>query len=405
MKVVVCSPLLSYPGHFLRTTLIKALCIKNAGLDVTVVAFRDEFRADFQKNNLSYASQESFLSVAGRKLAGMVGRHIGVARIVVLENVLVNFFAIKYARRIKADIVFITDLEPWIIYLLALFGLARRRDKIIGFIAYPFFEKSTAVSLPFFSYCRARLNHWFAPKLPRLIDVICDNKHHVLRMFGEGSTRIHVIPEGYAFKGISKHEKQSARQSLGLPPDKKLLLFFGVANENKGADLVHEALEGLEPIFGFLIIGTINTMFRPRNGLAEKRLEHWSGNIFRMSAFIAEDMRELYFAACDAVLLPYRKGYYTNTGSLCDAVSFGKAVLASDQYQVGYLVNNYRLGLTFQPEDIDSMRDCLREFVRKPDEWFAEVENNCKKLALEYSWANVGKIYCKTFEKICQGGT
>lgn len=400
MKVVICSPLLSYPGHFLRTTMLKALCFKNAGLDVTVVGFNEESGEDFRKNNLAYVSVTSLLSAGMRKVVEMACRHLGIARIVVVENFLVNRYAAKYARINRADIIFLADVEPWIIWFLALFGLMRRRDKIIGFVAHAFFDKSTAGLLPFFSYCRARLNHWLAPELPRLIDIICDNQFHVSRMFGAKSPRIHIIPEGYSYKETSKEEKQVARRRLGLSPEKKLLLFFGVANEGKGADLIYEALEGLEPDFVLLIVGTIASMFRPRGSRTGRGPGRWEDNIIRVPGFVSDEMRELYFAACDAVLLPHRRGYYTNTGSMLDAVNYGKAVIVADQYQVGYLAENYRLGLAFPPENIAAMRNCLREFAANPEEWFAKIEKNCKKLAQEYSWENVSVIYRRAFEKM-----
>ena len=400
MKVVIASPLMSYPGHFLRVTLEKALCIRNVGMDVAVIGFRDESGEDFRKNNLTYVSVTAMLSANARRFVEKVSRHLGIARIVVVENFLVNRYALKYARINKADIIFLTDVEPWIIFFLALFGLMRRKDKVIGFVAHGYFDKSAGGLLPFFSYCRARLNHWLAPELPRLIDIICDNQFHVSRMFGAKSPRIYIIPEGCSYKGISKEGKQAARCRLGLPLDKKILLFFGVANIGKGAPLVYEALEGLEPDFVLLVVGTIVSMFRPRDNMAGRALDCWGGNVLRVPNYVSEEMRELYFTACDAVMVPHLKGYYTNSGIMLTAISYGKAVIVAGQYQIGYLVNNYRLGLTFPPEDIAAMRNCLREFTAKPDEWFAEVENNCKKLAQENSWQNIGAIYRRTFEKI-----
>jgi glycosyltransferase involved in cell wall biosynthesis len=141
-------------------------------------------------------------------------------------------------------------------------------------------------------------------------------------------------------------------------------------------------------------------MFHPLNKKETKGLRQWDDKIIRVPRFVSEEERKLYFTACDAVILPYRKGFYMICGGLLDAVNYGKAIVAADQYQMGYLVNHYGLGITFPPEDIAGMRDALQQFADKPDEWYTRIEGNCRKLAMEYSWENMSAMYRRTFEKI-----
>lgn len=400
MKVIICSPLMSYPGHFLRTTKEKAVCMTRAGMEVTVLGFCESFRGEFAENNLAYVSVFSSLPDKWQKRTERYSRRFGVAWKIIVENFWTHLLALRYARANKSDVVFITDLEPWVICLLAVCGFIKSKNNIVAFFPYPYFEKSTAFSLPFFSFCRALLNHCLTPRMTSMIEIICDNQFTVARIFKRNSSRIHIVPEGFLYSGASRDEKQEARRQLGIPPNKKALLFFGVANQNKGAQLLYEALDGLEPDFVLLIVGTINSMFRPLKGGRQHKLSRWEDNIIRVPRFVSEDERKLYFMACDAVVLPYCKGFCVGSGGLQGAIVYGKAVIASDQYLLGHLIRTHGLGLLFPPEDAEKLRNCLREFAGKPEGWFAEVEKNCRQLASKYSWNNTGAIYRETFEKI-----
>ena len=404
MKIIICSPLLSYPGHFLRVTKEKANCIRCAGIDVTVVGFRESFRADFSENNLLYVSLEDSSPRARRGWIAKMSRRFGKAWVVIVENFWVTLFAVKYARANKADLIFISDLEPWVIFLLVVGGVINRKQKIVSFFPYPYYGRSNirivVSEVPVLSLCRALLNHWLAPFLTRWIHVICDSQFAASKIFGRNMSKIHIVPEGLTLDSASKEQKQTARRQLGIPPDKRVLLLFGVANHGKGAQILYEALDGLEPDFVLLIVGTINLMFRPLKGSREHNLSRWEDNIIRVPRFVSEEERKLYFMACDAVVLPYREGFCVGSAGLQDAMIYGKAVIVSDQYLVGHLVRTHGLGLLFPPEDAGKLRNCLREFAGKPDEWFDEIERRAKRVALEYSWENVSAIYKKTFEFI-----
>ncbi|MDO9543366.1 MAG: glycosyltransferase family 4 protein [Kiritimatiellia bacterium] len=404
MKIIICSPLLSFPGHFLRVTKERADCIRRTGIDVTVVGFRESFGKDFSENKLPYISVEASLPPARRRRIAKMSRRFGSVWFVIVENFWATLFAVKYAREHKADIVYITDLEPWVICLLVFCGIIGKNDNIVAFVAYPYFDGSNirivVSEVPVSSLCRALLNYWLAPFLTRWIHVICESQFLASKVLGRNVSKVHIVPDGLTLDSASKEQMQAARRQLGIPPDKRVLLFFGVASQTKGAQILYEALDGLEPDFVLLIVGTINSMFRPRKGSRERNLSRWKDNIIRVPRFVSEEERKFYFMACDAVVLAYCKGFCVGSGALQSAIIYGKAVIASDQYRVGHLVRTHGLGLLFPPEDVEKLRNCLREFAAKPDSWFDEIEQRSKPVALEYSWENVGVIYKKTFEAI-----
>ncbi len=399
MEVIFCSPLLSYPGHFLRIALDRASAMQAAGLELTVIGFRQAFQERFASQNLRYRSLEGSLSAQALERSQRWAARFGKTWIVIIENFRTTLLALKYARARRADLVYISDLEPWIIALLALLGYTRKL-KVAGFVPYPYFAKSTAFSLPFFSFCRALLNHCLTPLMPRLIDIICDNPFTAQQMFGAANPQPAIVPEGFDRLEPTPQGKQAARASLGIPADKRALLVFGVDNQNKGIQFLYEALQGLDPNFILMVVGGVAKLFKPLDSRRKQSLPLWQANLIIVPRFVGEEERALYFAACDGVALPFRRGFFTTSSGLRDAISNGKAVIASDQYELGDMVKKYRLGLLFPPEDIVALRACLSQFASQTPQWFADIEQRARQVLAEYSWDKIGPMYKNTFNAI-----
>ena len=107
-----------------------------------------------------------------------------------------------------------------------------------------------------------------------------------------------------------------------------------------------------------------------------------------------------YYTACDAVVIPYRRGFATTSTHLRRASENGLAILACDQYLIGEIVRKYDLGLLFPPEDVSAMSQCLRDFSLKPKAWFDEIHSRSKTIVDEQSWAVIGRQYRKLFERV-----
>lgn len=115
-----------------------------------------------------------------------------------------------------------------------------------------------------------------------------------------------------------------AREKLNLDPDGFYFLFFGQIKPVKGLDVLIKALKKSKN--GRLIVAG-----QPR-GLAMEEIERMSaglGNRLEMKlGYISNYDRELYFKACDVVIVPYRKIY--QSGVLLMALSYQKPVIASN---------------------------------------------------------------------------
>ena len=69
------------------------------------------------------------------------------------------------------------------------------------------------------------------------------------------------------------------------------------------------------------------------------------------------------------MILPYRKIFAGQSGPLTLALKYRKPLIASDVMQIGYDVNKYKLGITFKPEDVESLSQAIKSFITKYDNY------------------------------------
>jgi glycosyltransferase involved in cell wall biosynthesis len=310
-------------------------------------------------------------------------------------------YSLRYAKQRKFPVVFISDVEPWTLLLaILLTGRPRSGPKIVGFASFIFEVKGIIPSMTWYSRSRVRINAFCNRWLSRFIQVVSDYDY-MLSSWRVLPGKGHTIPEAYERIALPISRKES-RTRLGLPQDIRVLLLFGVASTGKGAETLFAAMESLAPDFFVCVVGRTGAEMLPSWG-GEYLLERgWNGRLRIVSRHVSEAERHDYFSACDAVILPYRKGMFGLSGNFRDAISYQRPLIVSDQYMMGKLVRERQLGLTFRLDDPADLQQRLEEFVRLPDKWFEDIAGRCNALAGECRWENAGRKYRDLFEKICR---
>lgn len=118
------------------------------------------------------------------------------------------------------------------------------------------------------------------------------------------------------------------REALGLSPDDKLLLFFGLIRPYKGLSVLIEALGilGTKNIRPKLVIaGEFWEPVRPyRDEIARQGLE---SQVFILEGYVPDDRIGALFERSDILVAPYLRG--TQSGSVALAQSYGLPIVAS----------------------------------------------------------------------------
>jgi O-antigen/teichoic acid export membrane protein/glycosyltransferase involved in cell wall biosynthesis len=226
--------------------------------------------------------------------------------------------------------------------------------------------------------------------------------------YGVKEDRVTVIPFGIN-NAVPKTPMTSieARQRLGIPAEKKTMLFFGRITEYKGLEYLvksFERLSGNSAEYYLMIVG------RPENASREywKRIENSiredvrSGRILIRAEHIPDEETEIYFKAADVFVLPYKKIY--QSGVLFLGYSFGLPILASDVGDFREEIVEGWTGFVFKPEDPAELATTIEKYFKS--DLFNDLKNRREAIvnfaSERHSWDKVGQMTMKVYTEILQ---
>jgi glycosyltransferase involved in cell wall biosynthesis len=187
----------------------------------------------------------------------------------------------------------------------------------------------------------------------------------------------------------AKVSKLQARQNLGIPADKKVVLFFGLIRRYKGLDLLIEAFEKLPSDYFLLIAGEPYEDISFYQGLLAKLPEN--SYLFHPQ-YIGDDKVADYFCSADLCALPYKSA--TQSGVVAIALHFGLPILAT---QVGSLADpiiQYGTGLVIESPEAEPVRQAINAFFSKNISYEAQIQ----RAQSELGWENFAQkliAFCK----------
>lgn len=123
-----------------------------------------------------------------------------------------------------------------------------------------------------------------------------------------------------------------------------------------------------------------------------------NGQIILHEEYIPDEETEIYFKACDVLVLPYR--YIYQSGVLFLGYSFGLPVLASDVGSLNDDILEDRTGFVFQPENPDDLAITIdRYFSSDLYRNLASARADIRAYAEEkHSWTEVARITTQVYQ-------
>ncbi len=186
------------------------------------------------------------------------------------------------------------------------------------------------------------------------------SRRELMQALHADPAKITVIPHGNYLSSIrAVPSAAEAKETLGIEPHRKVVLFFGQIKEVKGLDLLLQALPAVAdavPEVVLLVAG------RPwKNDFAQYQtiLDRLNLNdrVRLHIRFIPDDEVSTFYAAADVVVLPYRRIY--QSGVVLLAMSYGKAVLVSDLPGMTEIVTDEANGYVFPNGDTAALAQSL----------------------------------------------
>jgi len=252
--------------------------------------------------------------------------------------------------------------------------------KLFGTLFWPYFIHENQEKIGLLKRFYHNMNRWALGQLlkrQKLAGLFVHSdriKEKLVRLYGNGTLqqRIFVVPDPVSIS--EEIPQKAAREYLGLPKDKPIILFFGGLRWDKGPDILFKALPLVQEEFYTVVAGTVTEIGKMKAEQCRKNLQYPERLITRFGFISDADMTK-YFAAADAVVLPYRRTFTGTSGVLQRAAAAGKPVIATDVGEVGPTVREHGLGIVVEPESPSALAKGIREFLTRKDKLTVEIRH------------------------------
>ncbi|MCB0736500.1 MAG: glycosyltransferase [Bacteroidetes bacterium] len=178
-----------------------------------------------------------------------------------------------------------------------------------------------------------------------------------------------------------KIDKAEARQKLGLPGGKKLLLYFGLIRGYKGLDLLIESLSKLPDEYELIIAGEC---YEDWNKYQAQIDNLGVGNrIHEHVRYIDDNDVPLFFSAADGNMLTYKTA--TQSGIVSIAYHFELPMLVTDVGGLRESVEPYGVGMTIDKPDVDLITKAIPSFIEN----ISNYQSGFTQLKSQLTWSKL----------------
>jgi glycosyltransferase involved in cell wall biosynthesis len=164
-----------------------------------------------------------------------------------------------------------------------------------------------------------------------------------------------IIPYGLNSQAFKPHDRSHARQLLGLPMDKRIILFVSsylLNNKRKGYSLLTESLSRLTEFSKDTALCVVGG----KSGLSHTHFE-----TFEYSHVMDENSMSLYYAACDLFVIPSIEDNLPNT--VMESLMCGTPVVGYKIGGIPDMIENGENGYLAEVVAIDSLASAIRKWL------------------------------------------
>lgn len=223
-------------------------------------------------------------------------------------------------------------------------------------------------------------------------EVILQTEPNIKRfqeLFPTINKKLNYIPHGNFVNYAKVHNKNEARNYLGIPCEKKVILFFGQIKQVKGLgvliDAFNQACKERNDLF-LIIAGSIwNDDFSHY----QQKIDDYSlaEKIKCDIKYIKDEEVGYYYSACDINILPYLDVYQSGVIQL--SYAHRKPVIATDIDGFKNIVYDNINGYLVNPNDIDDLASCIIKAFDNYEKLSSLGEKGYEIIKEKFSWEDI----------------
>jgi len=408
MKVVYACPFAHYSGHHPHVATVEPRMLKENGIDAILVTFCGV-------TNNPDVEVEHYKVIPNWWALDKI-RKFAISRwfLMLFETFAILIKALYLYHSKKADAIIVRDGEPflftsflislpfknvrWVISLTAA-NLVAPKASVSQVKSNPFLTIYTLVMNFFINNPIWRYLYEYGIKQQKYILCPQNDKtkdEYAEYMGGVFKDNLQVIEWGVR-NNVSLVSKEEARRRLGLPLDAKVLLSFGAPHSGKDTETMFKASAELPDVW--LVHGGIQafSLGTSPETLAKK---YNVENCKVFNNYIPEDEKKYFFCAADAAILSYYKIFKSTSSMLWECSQYQLPVISSDANTLGEKVREWKIGMTFEAENYESLILAINMFYSDKFKFADVIKENQKKFIEEFSGVNWANNYRKAIEAI-----
>jgi glycosyltransferase involved in cell wall biosynthesis len=216
-----------------------------------------------------------------------------------------------------------------------------------------------------------------------------EDRSNLLALKPRAVVKKNIHPTLSIFGDFASYGKTQARAELGLPPEKRILLFFGLIRAYKGLKYLIQAMarvtESLDCVL--LVVGEFyeskEEYLKLINDLG---LE---AHIVIRDEYVKNEAVSLYFSSADVVVLPYVTA--TQSGIVQIAFGLNKPVITTNVGGLPEAVEDGKTGFIVDPQSPDKLAEAIVKFY--DGDYESQFVERIKETSAAFSWdTEIGNI-------------
>ena len=226
-------------------------------------------------------------------------------------------------------------------------------------------------------------------------------------LYGADPAKIVVIPPGVDLRHFTPMARTRAKQMIGIPPQRKNILFAGRIEPLKGIDTLVEAITLLNARHATSLADTCVTIIGgdPWAETLDAEMERLQRlrddlGLEELVAFAGardQEILPMYYAAAEMVVMP---SHYESFGMVAlEAMAMGTPVIASEVGGLAYVVRDGYNGFLVPRRDAEALAGRILSLLHD-SELRARLSAQAQEYAHGYDWRVIAEAMLREYDEV-----
>jgi glycosyltransferase involved in cell wall biosynthesis len=377
MKIAILGPAYPFRGGLAVYNERLANALLDAGHEVTIYTFTLQYPSFLFPGKSQYSTEPA-------------PKRLKIVRVLNSVNPF-NWFAVgKKIRESQPDIII---AKFWLPFMGPCFGTVLRRVKKNGI------TKALTIIDNIIPHEKRPGDKWFTQYFVNAVDgliAMSDSVFKDIDLFNKKGKPKLLSPHPLYDNFGAPIARNKAIQDLGLDPNDKILLFFGLIRDYKGLDILIKAFADSrfrDAGYKLIIAGEYYSDKSVYTDLIDSY--NLNDDVVQVDQFIPDSMVATYFSAADLVVQPYKSA--TQSGVTQIAYHFNKPMIVTNVGGLQEMCPHGEVGYVVSPEPKEIANAIIKYFSD------TDIEMMVKNIVEEkkkYSWEILVENLLKLKEKV-----